>query len=95
MTWLSDDPCKAHMERLILIYSPLWMMVVAVVVFFHLYDSLSAEGYMLLGVSCAVPCWILPIIFPAKEERSIPVHERYSEREGEDIGFNCVYIHHL
>lgn len=68
------------MELLLLLYSPVWMSVVAATVLFGWYEHLSAAGYVLLGIACALPCVLLPLAWPGPGERRLPFYQRYSIR---------------
>ena len=68
MGWLGSG-AEGQCERVLLLYSPVWMLVVAAVVFFGFYEQFSANAYMCLGLSVALPCFALPALFPAGEDK--------------------------
>jgi cycloeucalenol cycloisomerase len=69
MKWLAADPAKAAAERFVLIYSPIWMVLVGAVMLGGLYRDWSDPGYMLFGVAAAAPLIVVPLLWPAPEDR--------------------------
>ena len=53
MTWLSVIPAVEWTEQFMLVYSPVWMLTVAAVVVFHLYELFTADTYVLFGARLA------------------------------------------
>lgn len=77
--WLSDDAGKRWTEVLFLAYSPFWMAwALCVLVPFKLYNHLGQLGYLLVGISAAAPCVVLPLLLqqPPSELRR-PLLQRY------------------
>lgn len=71
--WLSSDPGKAAAERFYLIYSPIWIVFVAIVMLTGMYRGWSDPGYMLFGLGVAAPLFLVPYLNPSPEDANRPV----------------------
>eukprot|EP00128_Syssomonas_multiformis_P017391 Colp12_sorted_trinity150504_noHs@740 len=78
--WLATTETKRFGEKIFLLYFPVWVSAVAAVVIFKLYDLFTADYYVYFGLSLAVPCFLLPIIFAPASERALPYFDRYSTK---------------
>jgi cycloeucalenol cycloisomerase len=76
MKVLAADPAKQDFERRVLLYSVVWIAVVAVVIFTHAFARWGDAGHLALGLGLALPLWILPFLV----ERERPLSERYATR---------------
>ena len=76
MTFTPRNPAKATVERLALLYSPVWMAVMAVVTLTGAFRDFGDVEYMALGVGLALPLWLLPLFV----ERDRPLVERHAFR---------------
>lgn len=76
--WLSKDPSKRWTEVFFLAYSPFWIIwALVILVPFQLFESCGNYGYMLIGLSAALPTVILPLIIPCKADEGKPLSQRY------------------
>ena len=60
--WFSENSGKAWAEKWFLIYSPVWMAMMAVVMFTGLSDVLGDVGFIVLGLLVALPFWVVPAL---------------------------------
>jgi hypothetical protein len=79
MAWLSPNPAQRDTELLFLLYSPVWMLTVAAVVFFGWYEWFTAENYMAIGLLVSLPCLLLPALFVSKTEKALSYSQRYGK----------------
>lgn len=56
--WLSTDAGKRRMEQFVLVYSPVWMVVIAVVQFSGWLASWGELAHLALGVGLCLPLWL-------------------------------------
>ncbi|PRQ05996.1 hypothetical protein [Enhygromyxa salina] len=70
--WLSSNPAKARVERLYLIYSPIWIALVGLVMLTGMYRSWGDPGYMLFGLGVAAPLWLIPYLVLPPDSASVP-----------------------
>lgn len=62
MRLLSADPHKQRAERLLLGYTPLWMLVIGVLALTRRFAAWGDVGHMILGLALALPVWALPFV---------------------------------
>ncbi len=65
--WFSDNPEKAWAEKFFLIYSPIWMLQMAVVMLFGIDESLGDVGYVVQACLVALPFVIVPAVLRRAE----------------------------
>ena len=75
--WLSDNPSKAWGEKFFLLYSPVWMALMASVMGFGITDEIGEWGFMAIGIAVAAPLVVVPALI--RDERPIgrPWYETY------------------
>jgi cycloeucalenol cycloisomerase len=78
--WLAEDPSKRRMERLVLVYTPLWVGLVAAVMFAGWIPRWSDGQFMALGVGLALPLWLVPVVAPGAADRGRPWLARHATR---------------
>lgn len=78
LLWQASSPSKRFGERVFLLYSPVWMAIVAVIVKLELYEHFSPMDYLTLTITLSLPCLFLPLLLADKRERVLPLHCRYS-----------------
>ncbi len=69
-------PTKLWLERLFLLYTPLWTAACALVMWSGAFKRWGNVDHMLFGVGAALPLWLLPLYSPG--ERGMPLHRRYT-----------------
>jgi cycloeucalenol cycloisomerase len=67
---------KRWLERLFLLYTPLWTAVCALVMWSGAFKRWGDVGHMLFGVGMALPLWLAPLFHDG--ERGIPLQSRYT-----------------
>jgi cycloeucalenol cycloisomerase len=75
---LADHPARRWNERFVLVYSAVWIAVVAAVVLTRAVAHFGEIGYLALGVGLALPLWAVPLVWGPAEEKGRPIAERYS-----------------
>jgi len=80
MQWLAPNPAKARTEALALVYSPLWMAVVAAVMFSGAFKRWGDWEHLVLGVALMLPPFVAPAVAPHASERALPVWRRHGFR---------------
>ena len=75
--WFSDNPSKAWGEKFFLLYSPVWMALMASVMGFGITDEIGEWGFMAIGIAVAAPLVVVPALI--RDERPIgrPWYETY------------------
>jgi len=78
--WLptTDNAAKREFEVWALGYSLIWIGVFGVVVATSVYKQFTANSYMYLCVSLALPYLLQPVVYPLPAEKNLPLHMRYS-----------------
>jgi len=67
--WFSDNPSKAWGEKFFLVYSPMWMALMASVMGFGITDQIGEWGFMAIGIAVAAPLLLVPAFI--RDERPI------------------------
>ena len=67
--WFSDNPSKAWGEKFFLVYSPMWMALMASVMGFGITDQIGEWGFMAIGIAVAAPLLLVPACI--RDERPI------------------------
>ncbi|UQA58518.1 hypothetical protein [Polyangium aurulentum] len=80
MRWFATNPAKAKTERLALVYSPIWMLLVAAVMFSGAFRGWGELEHLALGVGLALPVFLFPIVLPDETERALPLAQRHGFR---------------
>jgi len=76
--WLASNPSKRWTEVFFLAYSPFWITwALLVLVPFQLYEYCESYGYLCIGVTAALPCFVLPMFLQTKADRAKPWHQKY------------------
>jgi cycloeucalenol cycloisomerase len=70
--WWSTNPRKAAAERFYLLYSPIWIVVVGVVMLSGMYRAWTDAGFMLFGLALAAPLVLVPYLTARAEEAARP-----------------------
>eukprot|EP01126_Amoeba_proteus_P058417 TRINITY_DN7534_c0_g2_i2.p1 TRINITY_DN7534_c0_g2~~TRINITY_DN7534_c0_g2_i2.p1 ORF type:complete len:123 (-),score=7.69 TRINITY_DN7534_c0_g2_i2:132-500(-) len=74
---LSDNPSKRAGERFMILWSVVWIFFFACIVLSKAYETWGDVGYMITGLSLSVPNFLIPNVFPAKEDERLPFSRRY------------------
>lgn len=77
MQWRPHNPSKAFGEQFMLLYSPLWMGVVAIIVNRKWYEVFTPNDFLAVGIALALPCISGPLLLANKEEKKVPIFERF------------------
>ena len=93
-------PSKRFGEKIVLGYTPVWMLIVAVIVKWKLYESYQSNDYISLGLVLISPCLFLPLVLADKDENLLSLHQRYSFKANVFIGIlsylgNHFYTHYF
>lgn len=67
--WFSANPSKAWGEKFFLIYSPIWMLQMAVVMLLHIDNTLGDLGYIIQSLLVALPLVLVPLVI--RDETSL------------------------
>ncbi len=67
--WLSANPDKAWAERLLLLYTPIWMAAVGLVMVTGWVFALGDVGLMVFSVGVAAPTILAPALLPSDTKR--------------------------
>eukprot|EP01095_Lingulamoeba_sp_RSL-Kostka_P004832 TRINITY_DN16058_c0_g1_i2.p1 TRINITY_DN16058_c0_g1~~TRINITY_DN16058_c0_g1_i2.p1 ORF type:complete len:280 (+),score=38.39 TRINITY_DN16058_c0_g1_i2:33-842(+) len=76
-TWFSTNQNKRLTEYYFLIFSSVWIIVFGTVVVTEIYKDFNDLEYLLLGCFIAFPYFLIPLFFPFKIDKSIPIYNRY------------------
>lgn len=76
-SWLSPDPAQRFTEVHVLLYAPVWMLVLVLVTWSGALTRIGDPGHLLIGFGLALPLWLLPVLRPAPGERRLPLTRRY------------------
>ena len=60
--WFSENPSKAWGEKFFLVYSPVWMALMASVMGFGIADAIGERGFMAIGIAVAAPLVVVPAL---------------------------------
>uniref|UniRef100_A0A7S2QSM8 Cycloeucalenol cycloisomerase n=1 Tax=Chlamydomonas chlamydogama TaxID=225041 RepID=A0A7S2QSM8_9CHLO len=78
MGWLASNPAKRWTEVFFLTYSVFWITwALCLLVPLQLYEYCGNYGYLAIGLSAALPCFLLPLFIQPKSEASKPFLQRY------------------
>ena len=72
------EPEKLQFERYALGYTVVWILLFGIVVVCQLYERFTADSYMQLCVSLALPLLLQPLLYPFAAEAKKPFWKRYS-----------------
>jgi cycloeucalenol cycloisomerase len=67
--WFSENPSKSWGEKFFLVYSPVWMALMASVMGFGITDQIGEWGFLAIGIAVAAPLVVAPAIL--RDEESI------------------------
>ena len=67
--WFSANPSKAWGEKLFLVYSPIWMGMMALVMGLGITDRVGEWGFITIGLAVALPLVLVPALI--RDERSL------------------------
>jgi cycloeucalenol cycloisomerase len=76
-TWLSPNADKAWAERLLLLYTPVWMAAVGLVMLTGWIHRLNDLGFMLFSVAVSAPTVVLPALVHRKRSPTRPWWRSY------------------
>jgi cycloeucalenol cycloisomerase len=65
--WFSENPSKAWGERFFLIYSPIWMIMMGLVMGLGVTARVGEWGFLAIGVAAALPLVVVPALI--RDER--------------------------
>ncbi|HEY9034308.1 MAG TPA: hypothetical protein VIN71_10250 [Pseudomonadales bacterium] len=74
--WFSANPDKAWVEKLFLVYSPVWMLIMLAAMVFGWDTSFSDAGLLILSLVVALPILLLPALL-AKKYSATPWRQSY------------------
>jgi cycloeucalenol cycloisomerase len=71
--WLSENPSKAWAEKMVLVYTPVWIAIVGAVMLSGVYRTWGDVAYMVFGLGVAAPFVLVPLVRPghADQDRRI------------------------
>lgn len=100
MGWKASNRSKAFGEKFMCCYTPIWILVVAVIVIFKWYERFTPNDFIVTGICLSLPCFIAPLVFANREERGIPIFQRYIIKANIFIGIltylgNHFYTHYF
>jgi cycloeucalenol cycloisomerase len=84
------EPSKYAYEVFVAIYTPIWILIFALIVISKYYETLTPQGYIIICTSLALPFLLQPILLPgglvgnakqrsnASPDSNRPLLERYS-----------------
>ena len=75
--WFAERPNKKWGEQFFLIYSPFWILFVAIIVASGAFERFKHLEYMTVCVLMALPCILVPLILQPKAEQTLPLAQRY------------------
>ncbi|GBG89113.1 hypothetical protein CBR_g48823 [Chara braunii] len=65
--WLAPTPSKRWAEAFFLIYcSSFLVLALGIIVPLQLFERFTEVEYMALGLCGALPCFLIPLLFPGK-----------------------------
>jgi cycloeucalenol cycloisomerase len=76
-SWWAASPSKQWGERFFLAYSVYWISLFGSVVVTRVYMMFGDVEYMLLAVAVAAPSMLVPLLWPGKADRALPLRSRY------------------
>ena len=76
--WQAASPSKRFGEHVFLLYSPAWMVSMAVIVKLKLYEYFAPNDYLTFTIILSLPCLFLPLLLADERERALPLRCRYS-----------------
>ena len=76
--FLSSNLAKRDGERFFLAYAVAWISLMVWIVYTRAFASFSPMQYLYVGLVIAVPCVLLPLVFPSRNEQPIRFYNRYS-----------------
>ena len=82
--WLSSNESKRWAEVFFLVYTPVWVGMVAGVVVSGVYEWMDEWHYLWVGLACALPCVLVPLVLVGKADRKLPWHRRFVWRVSVD-----------
>lgn len=74
--FFADNPGKAWAEKFFLIYSPLWMIIMGLVMLMGMHRTLGDIGFIMLGLIVSGPFFIIPAML-SPENKEKPRHQTY------------------
>ena len=83
-----------------LYYTPIWILVISIIVIFKWYERFTPNDFIVTGACLSLPCIIGPLVFASREERAIPIFQRYIVKANIFIGIlsylgNHFYTHYF
>lgn len=76
--WLARSASKRWGELFFLLYSPFWIVfLLGFIVPLKLYEAFHELEYLILGILCVAPCFLVPLVVVCKEDALRPWHDRY------------------
>lgn len=75
--WLSSSPGKRWGEQFFLAWSAAWILGFGSIVATGVYEVFTEWHYMAVGLGMALPCALLPLLFPGQGEPETPLLQRY------------------
>ena len=75
--WFAASPQKRWGEKFFLWYSPFWICFVALIVASGAYEHFAHVEYMVVCLSMAAPCVLLPLLLQPRSELALPFTQRY------------------
>jgi len=72
----SHEPARQATERWYLLYTPLWVGLVALVLFSGAFSRWDDRAYLLFGVAVALPIWLWPVL----KERHLGITQRHAAK---------------
>lgn len=75
--WFARSRHKRWGEIFFLAYSPCWIGFFAAIVATGVYETFAHAEYMIVCLTIAVPCVLLPLVLQPRAESALPLMYRY------------------
>lgn len=75
--WFSDNPSKAWGEKFFLLYSPVWMIMLALVMGLGVTNRVGEWGFVAIGLAVALPLVVVPAVIRDETSLGRPWHQTY------------------
>ena len=75
--WMSQNGSKRWAELFFVLYTPVWVSLIAGIVVSGVYQWMDAWHYLWVGLLCAAPCVLFPLMCISEADRKLPWHQRF------------------
>ena len=74
---MSQNGSKRWAELFFVLYTPVWVSLIAGIVVSGVYQWMDAWHYLWVGLLCAAPCVLFPLMCISEADRKLPWHQRF------------------